>query len=86
MKYDSAKVLSKAEGKILGEDAFDIEFSSRSINSFDSIKAKIMPMKERAIIFKKGDKFYAIRYEDLAENFDKYDKAFDHIVKSVKFE
>jgi len=86
MKYDSAKVVSKTRKDILGEDAFTIEFSFRSLNSFDSKKAKIVPMKERIVIFQKDDKFYTIRYEILAENFDKYEKAFAHIVKSIKFD
>ena len=85
MKYNSAKVVSKTRRNILGEDAFDVKFSYRSLNSFESAKAKIVPMKERVIIFKKDDKFYSIRYETLAENFNKYEKAFDHIVKSIKF-
>lgn len=85
MMFDSAKVLSKTAKQVCGERAIDIELSYKALDSFEGLNAKIVPMKERAVIFKKKDKFYTIRYVDLSGDFDKYSKAFGHIVKSIKF-
>ena len=34
---------------------------------------------------KRKDKFYTLRYQNKAEEFDRFSKAFDHLVNSLKF-
>ncbi|MFA5084880.1 MAG: hypothetical protein WC482_00770 [Candidatus Omnitrophota bacterium] len=85
MLFNSTRILSKTRKNICGEKAIDIEFSYRALADFESIKAKLVPMTERVVIFKRGEKFYTLRYADLADSFDKYSKAFTHIIKSMKF-
>ena len=85
MLFNSTRILSKTRKDIRGEEAIDVEFSYRALANFESIKAKLVPMTERVVIFKRGDKFYTLRYADLAESFDKYSKAFTHIMKSIRF-
>jgi len=40
-------------------------------------------VKERVVVFVKGDRAYYLDYENSAKNFNKYDKAFTHIIKSL---
>jgi len=85
MLFDSAKILSKARKNVCGAEAFEIEFSYKTLDSFENIKAKLAPTKERVVIFERSGKFYTVRYTNLADNFDMYSNAFKHIVKSIKF-
>ena len=85
MLFNSTRILSKTRDNICGEEAVDITFSYRALADFESIKAKLVPMTERVVMFRRGEKFYTLRYADLAESFDKYSRAFNHIIKSVRF-
>jgi hypothetical protein len=85
MLFNSTRILSKTRDNICGEEAVDITFSYRALADFENIKAKLVPMTERVVMFRRGEKFYTLRYADLSESFDKYSKAFNHIIKSVRF-
>lgn len=85
MKFDDSKVVSKAGFSVLGEEGVDIKMSYRALdNNIDSMKAKLVPVTERVVMFKKADKFYTVRYENISSDFDKYDRAFYHCAKSLK--
>ncbi len=84
MLFNSAKVLTTADKKFFGSNAISIDLSYKTIA--DPVRtAKLVPYKEKIIIFERNREFYIVRYANLADDFDNYSKAFDHIVKSIKF-
>jgi len=83
--FKEPKLLSKSNTKYLSQEAIEVLLSYTAINSFDKLNARFVPIKERIVILERGDKFYTIRYENMAGNFDAYSEAFTHIVKSIKF-
>jgi hypothetical protein len=85
MKFKDGKSLAKSSVKLTGEKAINLEFSYKTLDKLYDVNAKLLPIKERVIIFQKGSKFYIIRYENTAEDFSKFTKAFNHILKSIKF-
>jgi hypothetical protein len=85
LKFKDAQVLSKSKIKLSGIDAVDIALTYKELDRLRSIDAKFVPRKERLVIFKKGDKFYILRYVHSEEDFAKFDKAFYHCVKTLKF-
>ena len=84
MKFKDAQVLSRTPMTFLNTKATNILISYKTLDNFESLDAKLIPIKERVIIFKKNDKFYIIRYENRIEQFDKFSKAFSHIIKTLK--
>lgn len=83
MFFNSAKVLSKINRKVLGMNAIEMKLSYKTIS--DPVKiGKLVFYKEEIIILERNGKFYTIRYGNFADEFDNYSKAFDHIVKSIK--
>jgi len=85
MKFKECSVIYEKNTTICGEGAVDIELSYQTIDKLDSVDAKLVPFKERVIIFEKSGKFYILRYQGRAKDFDKYSGAFTHIVKSLEF-
>lgn len=83
--FKDSKVLSESKIKLLGEDALEFELSYRALDLPESLKAKLVPMRERVIVFKKNDKFYILRYENFAVDFDKFNPAFSQIIKTMQF-
>lgn len=83
--FNSFKILSRKEKRYLGLDAIAIELSYNTMNMMDRIDARLAPYRERIVIFKKGGTFYVVRYAHFARDFNKYAKAFSHIVESLKF-
>lgn len=84
LKLEGTKVLRKSKIKLLGEEAREILFASKALDKIYSVDAKFIPIKERLVIAKKADKFYVIRYQNREEEFDRYDKAFTHIMHSLR--
>ena len=85
LKFKSSKVISRSKTKIHNQEGIDLELSYMTLDKFDQLDAKLIPVKERIVIFKKDNKFYVARYLNIAEEFDKFDKAFYHCVKSINF-
>jgi len=85
-QFKDEKVVIKKRTKILGEEAYDITLTYLQLDSMDGMKAKLIPLMERIIILKKGDRFYTIRYANTLEGFDTYSKAFSHIISTIKFQ
>lgn len=82
--FKEPKLLSTSKTKYLGQEAVEVELSYVALDNFNRRNAQFIPIKERVIIFGRNDKFYIIRYENLADDFNKYNNAFTHIVKSIK--
>jgi hypothetical protein len=78
-------LLSKAKVRLPAGEAMDLAFSFKSPDKLYSVKAKLMSAKERIVVLKNGDWFYAVRYQNWEEVFDKYDKEFTHMVRSIRF-
>ncbi len=85
LNFKDGKILSRSRIKVLATEAIELDVSYKTADKIYAVDSKYIPVKERIVIFKKGDKFYTIRYENKEEDFDKLNKAFDHIVRSLKF-
>lgn len=83
--FKDSKVLSESRMKLLGTEAVEFELSYRALDLPESLKAKLVPMRERVVIFKKNDKFYILRYENFAADFERLNPAFSQIIKTLKF-
>lgn len=84
MQFKDAKVLSKSKMKILDTEAMVLDLSYLTLENLLNVDSKLTPVKEKVIIFKKNNNFYFLRYENSAEEFDKYNSAFAHIVNTIK--
>lgn len=84
MQFKKSRVLSKSKMKLLNTEAIAIELSYLTLENLLSVNSKLIPVKEKVIIFKKNNNFYFLRYENSAEGFDKYSSAFMHMVKTIK--
>jgi hypothetical protein len=85
MNYRDAKLIESSNTKTAGEPARELLLTYKALDKIYDLRAKLVPTKERIIIFEKNDNFYILRYENAAIDFDKYDRAFSHIAKSLRF-
>lgn len=85
MKFKDSKLISQRDSDAAGENAIVMDFSYKTLDKLYDVTAKLIPVKERVVIFKKGSKFYTIRYENTAEDFKRFEKAFSRMLSSVKF-
>lgn len=84
LKFKDAKLLLKAKTVLLGLEAREIIFTYKAINKLYDKDAKLISVKERIFIFKRGDKHYLLRYENYLKEFDKYNSAFTHMIKTMR--
>jgi hypothetical protein len=84
LKFKDSAVISKSNTKFMATDACDIQLTYKTLEDLLAMTAKLIAVKERVFAFKKDDKFYTLRYENTETDFDKYDKAFTHIIHSLK--
>ncbi|HTY44635.1 MAG TPA: hypothetical protein VMD52_01420 [Patescibacteria group bacterium] len=82
--FKDMKVLSESRIKVLGAEALECRLSYGALDSPESLNAKLVPTDERVVVFKREDTFYFLRYENFSSEFDRYNKAFDHIIKTLK--
>ena len=85
MKFKDSMLVSKGNSNISGEKAVVMEFSYKTLDKLYDVAAKLIPVKEKVVIFKKGSKFYTIRYENTAEDFKRFEKAFSRMLNSIIF-
>jgi len=85
MKFKDSMLVSKGNLKVSGENAIVMDFSYKTLDKLYSATAKLIPVKEKIVIFKKGSKFYTIRYENTAEDFKGFEKAFIRMLNSITF-
>jgi len=83
MRFADGQVISQAESEILGLPAKDIILTYKQPDELRSLNAKLVPFKERVIIFQKDDKFYTVRYVNPLQVFDVFVQDFLHGVKSL---
>jgi len=84
-KLNDFSLITNVNSNVAGEKAIAMEFTYKTLDKIYDVNAKLIPVKEKVVIFKKGGKFYTIRYENTKEDFDKLNKAFSHMIKSIKF-
>lgn len=84
LKFKEAKLLSKSKKKILDSAAENLLLSYKTLEQLNKIDAQLIPVKERIVIFKKGTRCYIIRYQNTAEEFDKFNSAFYHSLKTLR--
>ncbi len=85
MQFKEAKVLAKSKIRLLNAEATLIELTYLSLENMLEVNSKLIPFKERVIIFEKDKKFYFLRYMNSLSEFDKFSEAFTHIIKTLRF-
>jgi len=85
LKFKNAKLLSKSKISFLNVEAREILLSYKALDKLYSIDNKLIPVKERIIIFSRGNVYYLLRYENAENEFDKFSGAFSHVIKTIKF-
>ena len=83
MQFKDAKVLSKTKMNLLNTDAVVIELSYLTLENLLNVSSKLVSVKEKIVIFKRGNNFYFLRYSNASEEFEKYNPAFMHMVESI---
>lgn len=85
LKYKDGKLLNRARIKIPAGEAIELSFSYKALNKIYSIDSKLIPVEEKVVILINGGRSYTIRYENKEDDFNRFDKDFGHIVKSMRF-
>lgn len=85
LKLDQAKFLGRSEAEFLGSKNIVADFSYRLPDNPESLDAKLIQVTERAIMFLKGDRYYVLRYVNTSVEFNVFEKAFWHCVRTLKF-
>lgn len=85
LKMKDAVMLERAKGVLNGLESWTMEVSYKSLEKPNSVKPNLITIKEKIIVFAKGNKFYTLRYQNKIEAFNKYSKAFDYIISTLKF-
>jgi hypothetical protein len=83
MKFKDAQVLSKSTMNLLNTPAIVIELSYLTLENLLNVDSKLIPVREKIIIFKLGDNFYFLRYDSAKDEFERYNSAFMHMVKTL---
>ncbi len=84
LKFKDGKLLGRTKVKIPAGEAADLGFSFKIPDRLYSVKSKFIPMRERIIVFEGGGRFYTVKYQNAEEDFDRYSKDFDHIIRSLR--
>lgn len=85
LKFEGSKALSRSKIRLLGTKAVDLQFSYKALDRIYSVNPKLIPVKARMIIFERGDKFYTVRYENREKDFENLSKAFNHMIRTLRF-
>jgi hypothetical protein len=85
LKYKDGKLLKRARIKIPSGEAIELSFSYRALNKIYSIDSKLTPVEEKVVILINGGRSYTIRYENKEDDFNRFDKDFNRIIKSIRF-
>jgi len=83
MQFKDAKVLSKTTLRLLNTNAIVVELSYSTLENLLNVNSKLISVREKVIIFKLGNNFYFLRYENSNEEFDKYNLAFMHMIGTI---
>jgi hypothetical protein len=84
-RLNSSKLLDRKNLSISGKEAVMLVLSYKKMDKLLDLSAKLIPIKEKVFIMENRGKFYTLRYENNSENYEKLNKVFDQIVKSIRF-
>jgi hypothetical protein len=84
LKMPQAQLVSRTKTSIGFTKAEDIVISLKMLEKLDSRKANLLPSRAHIIAMKKGDKVYAVKLVARQEEYERYGKAFDRMVKTLK--
>jgi hypothetical protein len=84
-KFQDSRVISKSKTRQFGLESYDIELTYKALDKLSNIDAKLVPVRERMVIFERNSKFYLLRYKNNEQEFAKFNKAFSHMVKTLRF-
>jgi len=84
MQFADAEVISRKNRKFLGLPAIDIILNYKKPDKLRNFEAKLVLFKERVLLFKKDERFYALNYVNPEIEFKTYQKAFGHCLQSFK--
>lgn len=85
LAFKDAKKLSESRMAFLGFNACVMEVSYSLPESPDRTDVKYVSLQERVIFFKRGSRFYVLRYVNEKKDFGSQEKAFMHCVNTLKF-
>ncbi len=85
LKLKDARTLSRFQWPLLGETAAGLEFSYGLPDNPERLDAKFVGVQERVVFFKRGGRFYILRYVNTSEAFKEFDKAFTRCVHTLQF-
>ena len=84
LRYPESKLVSRSQISLLGTSAIDIEMSFKMPEKLHAPNAKLIPLKARIVVFQKSDRFYVLKLMVREGDFAKYNRAFSHIIKSLR--
>jgi hypothetical protein len=83
-KFKDAAIISKGErSNLLGVEARTAEITYKTLDKLHTAGAKLIPVKEKIVVLRKGDTVYTIRYENAVQDFVSFEKAFTRILKTI---
>ncbi|HAJ56472.1 MAG TPA: hypothetical protein DCL35_01740 [Candidatus Omnitrophica bacterium] len=85
LKFKDALVLSQSISEISGIKCDVLEFSYSLRKELYSLDGALVPIREKVIIFKNGEKFYIFRYRNTKQDFEKFNKAFVNCAGTLRF-
>ena len=83
-KFQDAAVISKGErSNLLGVEARTAEITYKTLDKLNVAGVKLIPVKEKIVVLRRGDIVYIVRYENAARDFLSFEKAFNRILKTI---
>lgn len=83
-KFPEAKLLSKEKIRLLGTEGKDIQMSFEMTENLHTLNSKSIATKARMIVLRKNDAFYVLKLIARQEDFEKYNRAFNHIIRTFR--
>jgi len=78
--------LPRARIKLPAGEAVDSSFEFETLDKIYSVGNSKIKVIEREVVLLKDSKAYILSYRNRQEDFSKYSKAFDHFIRSLRFE
>lgn len=83
--FKAFRVLSRSPGSLAGLETQELLLTYQSLNKLYRTDASFIPVKERIILCKKGNRMYSFNYQNSERAFDAFNPAFSHMLTTVEF-
>ncbi len=80
---DMAVESKGVRGTLLGVETRSAAITYRIPDKLHSAGARLIPVKEKIVVLRKGDTVYLIRYENSSRDFPAFENAFNRILKTI---